>query len=394
MEVENFRQLMLRLVVTQCDDKSWPTSSRDNQQSGYESTTSRHLPCCVIIETPSPTPPKIFPSPSDLEIIQKCTVTNVERKGKLIRLVLKRLPTVLEEPASDQKDEEKEEEKLYLYFHMGMTGRISCPDNIPSLESLPTSESFPPPHTHLILSVKQMNSSTNSNSHNDNIQDNQSSCVAFSDPRRFGAVSLGEPLSLQWEKLAQDALMHDKNYFIQQIIGQKKGIKSLLLDQRAVVSGVGNWIADEILYQCEIHPDQRFLTVDEATALSMCLNKVLKTGIECLSLHQEYPTEWLFHHRWNKGKGGVQKDFKGKTIAYVQSGGRTSAIVPALQKMKASRKVPNKDTVTEKHPIKRKTTSKSRKGKEQGTKQKNRLEEDDQIYNIRRSKRIARQENK
>jgi hypothetical protein len=126
----------------------------------------------------------------------------------------------------------------------------------------------------------------------------------------------------------------------------------------------------------------------------MCLNKVLKTGIECLSLHKDYPTEWLFHHRWNKGKGGVQKDFKGKTIAYVQSGGRTSAIVPALQKMKASRKGSNEDTVIEKHPIKKKTTSNSLKGKEQGTKQKNRLEEKDQIHNIRRSKRIAKHENK
>jgi formamidopyrimidine-DNA glycosylase len=335
----------------------------------------------------------------------------VERKGKLLRLVLERMSTnnqdsdpstassqllLQEKVRKHEEQKEKENKLLHLYFHMGMTGRISCPDNIPSLESLTTSESFPPPHTHLILKVKRKSSSSKSghgscgyttldstSNHNDDL-----SCIAFSDPRRFGAVSLGEPLSVQWDELAEDALMHNSQHFIQNIHGQKKGIKSLLLDQRAVVSGVGNWIADEILYQCEIHPDQRFLTLKEATALSICLNKVLKTGIECLSLHQDYPLDWLFHHRWNKGKGGVQKDFKGKTIAYIQSGGRTSAIVPAVQKIKSSRKESNKEEIVKENPTTKKKPALNNRGKE-WVKEKTRLE-DDQVNIIRRSKRIAK----
>jgi len=368
VEVENFRQLMLRLVTHGSSNK---------------------VPCCLSVETPSPTPPKIFPTDSDFEIIKRCVVTNVERKGKLLRVVL------LEQSSNSttSSNQQQSDKKLNLYFHMGMTGRISCPDNIPSLESLTTSDSFPPPHTHLILKVNKRSSSNNGMDQNDN--DDLTSCVAFSDPRRFGTVSLGEPLSLQWEELAQDALMHNSQEFIQNISGQKKGIKSLLLDQRAVVSGVGNWIADEILYQCEIHPDQRFLTVDEATALSICLNKVLQTGIECLSLHQDYPLNWLFHHRWNKGKQGTQKDFNGKTIAYVQSGGRTSAIVPTLQKMKSSRKGSKKeDKVIEAAEVRstKKFTNASQQRKQQ-SKQKLR-NEDDQNNHVRRSKRIANCENK
>ena len=176
VEVENFRQLLLSLKNETC-------SSSSSQ---------------LKVLTPSPLPPKVFPSPSEFKLLEKCSVRDVERKGKLLRLVL-----------CPQKGSNSSH---YLYLHMGMTGRISTPENIPSLESLASTDTFPPPHTHLILSMDEKQ-------------------VAYSDPRKFGAISFGEPLSSQWDSFALDAL--DPNACLAKLVNCRKGVKALLLDQRA-----------------------------------------------------------------------------------------------------------------------------------------------------------------
>ncbi len=304
IEVENYRQLLLTLKGV---DKTNNTSSP---------------PSLLTFETPSPTPPKNFPSQSELKSLEKCFVEEVERKGKLLRLVLR-------EAIDDTPSKPK---RKHLYLHMGMTGLIATPNHIPSLMELKDTDDFPPPHTHLILKSN----------------DKQ---VSFSDSRRFGAVSFGEPLSTQWEEFAPDALHPDgdgnvdssssqisSSSLMDKLIGCKKGVKALLLDQRAIVSGVGNWIADEILYQSEIHPDQNYLTSEEVHVLKETLDFVLKTGNECLAAKTAFPDDWIFHRRWSKGRGGdTPKDAKGRSITYLKSGGRTSAIVTAIQK-KRSRK--------------------------------------------------------
>ena len=195
----------------------------------------------ITVECPSKSPPKNFLSKQDIQYIQKCSVTKVERKGKLIRMKMK---------VMDKNDIDKSTDngQGLLYLHMGMTGRISTPDNVAKLESLSGDDEYPPPHTHLILK---------SNGHE----------IAFSDPRKFGAVCLNDngPLHNQWGEFAPDAL--DANVSLISLAGQKKGIKALLLDQRAVLSGVGNWIADEVLYHAKIHPDQNYLTEEEVGEL-------------------------------------------------------------------------------------------------------------------------------
>ena len=274
IEVEKFRRLLLRL---------------------------KDASSTLQIDLPSPTVPKVFPTESQIEILKECIVKDVERKGKLLRLVL-------------QRTDKKAENGICLYLHMGMTGLISTPDDIPSLKSVAASETFPPPHTHLIFKV-------------DNEQ------VAYSDSRRFGGVSFGEPLSAKWEEFAQDALHPEAT--LENLIGQKKKVKALLLDQRALISGVGNWIADEILYQSKIHPDQSFLSSGEVQILQDSLSRVLNAGIQCISTREEFPKDWLFHRRWSKGKSGTQKDCDGKSVKFITSAGRTSAIVASVQKLQS-----------------------------------------------------------
>jgi len=281
VEVENYRQLLLRL-------------KNNNSKK----------PCPLSIRCPSPTVPRVFLTQSELDTLQHYIIKDVERKGKLLRLVL--LPA----------DAKSERTTINLYLHMGMTGRISTPDYIPSLESLGETDSFPPPHTHLIL-------------------ESNGQRVAYSDPRRFGAISLGDPLSSQWDEFSTDALNPDAS--LEKLVGHRKGVKALLLDQRAIVCGVGNWIADEILYQSKIHPDQNYLTTVEVGNLKACLDMVLNTAIECLKAKQKFPNDWIFHRRWSKGKAGILMDVNGSSISFLKSGGRTSAIVPSIQK-KQSRK--------------------------------------------------------
>lgn len=262
--------------------------------------------CKVKVECPSKAPPKSFLSQRDIALIEKCFIWGLERKGKLIRVLLKTL--------------EDHDKVSFLYFHMGMTGRISTPDNIPSLESLTDNDTYPPPHTHLILK---------SNGHE----------ISFSDPRKFGGVCLNSAgkYEKQWEEFAIDAM--DANASLSGYVGRKKGIKTLLLDQRAVVSGVGNWIADEVLYQCNIHPDQTYLTENEVDIMEEKLKKILTVGIQCLDDGNAFPSDWIFQSRWQKRGKEPVIDSNGHTVSFVTSGGRTSAIVAKFQK-KMSRKPP------------------------------------------------------
>ncbi len=265
--------------------------------------------CLLTIECPSVTPPKVFLSEADIDFLKTCCISNLERKGKIIRLHLKSKESNNANPA-------------FLYFHMGMTGRISTPSHIPSLESISNNDSYPPPHTHLILR-------SNGNE------------ISFSDPRRFGSVCLNDngPLENQWNEFAVDAM--DENASFSGFLGKKHGIKTLMLDQRAVISGVGNWIADEILYQCKIHPDQTFLIDEEVTFLKQKLNQVLTIGIQCLDERKDFPDHWMFQLRWSKGKQKNIKDPYGNAIVFVKSGGRTSAIVPAFQKFQRRSAIEN-----------------------------------------------------
>eukprot|EP00977_Amphora_coffeiformis_P006529 scaffold1402_cov155-Amphora_coffeaeformis.AAC.2 len=172
-------------------------------------------------------------------------------------------------------------------------------------------EAFPPKYTYLILQTGDYK-------------------TAFCDPRKFGKSELRSELS-PFEMLAPDAWQGEAGPIIDHLVQKSLGIKALLLDQKRACCGVGNWVADEVLYQCQMHPDQSFLTMEEATRLVSSLQSVLATAVDCLAKHIAYPADWLFPYRWTKKKAG--KDGKGRSITFLQSGGRTSAIIASEQKL-------------------------------------------------------------
>jgi len=349
-EVEHFRQILLPLVSSLSP---------------------------VTFECPPPLPTKRFPTQDTFDLINQgqYAMKDALRKGKLICIILqkdtkssssKKRRSIKSKSTKDKPADDDtvlitgNEPVLYLSLHMGMTGRISSPTHIPELVELKNDSTYPPPHTHLI--IKSSNGEE----------------AAFSDPRRFGSVlvDIGEDKETICEddipgfkELAPDALESSSSNTQQQtianqLVNRKKGIKGLLLDQKAVVSGVGNWVADEILYRCHIHPDQSYLNTKEAQMIVSEMHYILSTAVDCLNDGKDLPEEWLFHRRWRGGGGGstTAKDYNGKAIKFIQSGGRSSAIVQSLQKL-MGRKGTKKSTATAKGKQQSNKTSTIKKSK-------------------------------
>ena len=161
---------------------------------------------------------------------------------------------------------------------------------------------------------------------------------AYTDPRRLGRIRLVNdppkepPVSL----LGFDPLlaMPTLPEFKQWLAGRTAPIKAVLLDQ-GVAAGVGNWIADEVLYQAEVHPEVSTAVLSDAelAALHAALDRIIRVAVACKTANEDNPADWLFHYRWTKGAKAA-KDHHGNAISFVTVGGRTSAVVLARQKFR------------------------------------------------------------
>jgi formamidopyrimidine-DNA glycosylase len=108
-------------------------------------------------------------------------------------------------------------------------------------------------------------------------------------------------------------------------------LKALLLDQ-SFAAGVGNWIADEVLYQARLDPRRRAnaLTDAEIARMRAALKLVIDTSVRLSNDSDRYPRGWLFHRRWGKNPRAVT--IRGERIRHITLGGRTTAWVPAIQR--------------------------------------------------------------
>ncbi|KAL8926473.1 MAG: hypothetical protein Q9172_001776 [Xanthocarpia lactea] len=130
----------------------------------------------------------------------------------------------------------------------------------------------------------------------------------------------------------KDILTED--WLVQKLQSKHVPVKALLLDQ-ANISGIGNWVGDELLYDAKIHPEQYSNTLNPAQMkqLHTSIHYVCSTAVELLAESDRFPEEWLFKHRWGKGKKDASQRLpNGAKIKFVTVGGRTSAVVPSVQK--------------------------------------------------------------
>ncbi|XP_042061934.1 formamidopyrimidine-DNA glycosylase-like isoform X3 [Salvia splendens] len=168
---------------------------------------------------------------------------------------------------------------------------------------------------------------------------------SFTDKRRFAKVRLlDNPVSVPpISELGPDALMEPmtEDDLSNSLRKKNIGIKALLLDQ-SFISGIGNWMADEVLYQARIHPQQTAssLSKESCATLLKCINEVTEKALEVGADSSQFPDDWIFHSREKKpGKAFVD----GKKIDFIKAGGRTTAYVPELQKLSGIQAVKETD---------------------------------------------------
>jgi formamidopyrimidine-DNA glycosylase len=171
--------------------------------------------------------------------------------------------------------------------------------------------------------------------------------VAFVDARRLARVRLvdapGEemrktsPLKENGPDPVIDKDILTVEWLAKKLRSKKVPVKALMLDQ-ANISGIGNWVGDEIMYQSRLHPEQYSNTFsdEQIAALHKAMMYVCDTAVECLGDSDQFPEDWLMKHRWGKGKKDGGKLPNGAKITFLKVGGRTSAVVPSVQKKTAA----------------------------------------------------------
>ncbi|KAH9060771.1 AtMMH-1 [Lactarius vividus] len=222
-------------------------------------------------------------------------------------------------------------------LHFGMTGMLQLRGKMPvHYREAPrkASTEWPPRFMKFILHIGPASSD----------QEKEVTEVAFLDARRLGRIRLCEsplaepPIS----NMGFDPIlsMPDFEDFSKGVLKRACPIKALLLDQ-SFSAGVGNWVADEVLYHARIHPEQRAnsLAENQILALHQQIRHVCTFAVEVNADDTKFPDNWLFKYRWGKGKKvkGDDKptlklpDGRPATIKWITVGGRTSAYVAELQ---------------------------------------------------------------
>ncbi len=207
----------------------------------------------------------------------------------------------------------------WLGIHLGMSGELFVrPANYP-----------PEKHDHLVIVTTQH-------------------ALVFKDPRMFGGVEfhLGSEPPRWWTKIAP-AISSDA-FTLAAVAAflrrrARAPIKAVLLMQEQF-PGVGNWMADEILWRAAIHPARKAgsLRPAEVRTLWRECRGVARRALATIAGRGEYlppdlnahiPRSWLFWHRWEDG-GRCPKTKQ--PLARATIGGRTTCWSPARQKLRGS----------------------------------------------------------
>lgn len=154
--------------------------------------------------------------------------------------------------------------------------------------------------------------------------------LGFENKRKFGWMDLAHSIeSYQKEKnLSEDARDLSWVDFHAALKNRKTFIKSVLLDQ-SVTAGIGNWMADEILYQARIHPESKIAALNEQHLkdIFLSMKNVIETAIEKEAVYQDFPLDFLIH---NRKEGGICYH-TGDEIEKIKVGGRSTYLSSSWQ---------------------------------------------------------------
>ena len=168
----------------------------------------------------------------------------------------------------------------WLGLHLGMTGDMR----------VEPADFSPGKHDHLVLRQARR-------------------CLVFSDPRMFGRIRFdisGDGPPPWWRGLPPD--LFDRRFTVAHLETLLKRrsrapLKAALLDQD-LFPGVGNWMADEILWRLHLTPltPCGSLDADAAKRLHREVRWVARRAMAIIGKDwSEPPASWLYPHRWEKG---------------------------------------------------------------------------------------------
>lgn len=201
----------------------------------------------------------------------------------------------------------RENIRSWLGIHLGMTGKIR----------VESAKFQPDKHDHLVLYQRERS-------------------LVFTDSRQFGRVrfyhGLEEP---RWWKsdVPEIASPEFDQKFVEHFLirHRKAPIKAVLLMQDGF-SGIGNWMADEILWRARLLPSKRVgkLTVRERTMIFRATKVVVKRSLETLGKDSsDPPKNWLIHQKWKRN--GICPRHR-TPLRHSNVAGRTTAWCPCCQK--------------------------------------------------------------
>jgi formamidopyrimidine-DNA glycosylase len=203
----------------------------------------------------------------------------------------------------------------WLGIHLGMSGELSVG---------PASHR-PGRHDHLILVMADR-------------------ALIFRDPRMFGRVRFdrGAAPPGWWTAIAPAVLSGAfTRTALKEFLVRRRAapIKAVLLMQERF-PGIGNWMADEILWRAGLHPRRRAgsLSAAEQDRLWRECRQVCRLALRRIAgvgstlpdaLNERIPRNWLFWHRWEDG-GRCPRT--GGPLRRAEIGGRTTCWSPRRQR--------------------------------------------------------------
>jgi formamidopyrimidine-DNA glycosylase len=202
----------------------------------------------------------------------------------------------------------------WLGVHLGMSGELRAegPGFVASR------------HDHLVLRTK-------------------SAAAVYTDPRMFGRVDLhvGAAPPGWWSRIAPAIL---SPAFSAEAVAaylqrrRRAPLKAVLLQQERF-PGIGNWMADEVLWRAGLHPARlagSLRPAEVATLWRQC-REVCRQALRVIggqgtslppALNARIPKTWLFTHRW---EAGGRDPRTGGRLRRATIGGRTTCWSPDRQ---------------------------------------------------------------
>lgn len=155
---------------------------------------------------------------------------------------------------------------------------------------------------------------------------------AFENKRKFGWWDLTDAITdyKSARKLSDDARDLSLEDFKQSLSTRKTSIKSVLMDQ-SVAAGIGNWMADDILYQSKVHPESKVQDLSENTigTIFQTMKQVIEVAIANDAHYPDFPDYFLIHNR----KEGATCVHTGGKIQKIKVGGRSTYFSPEWQEL-------------------------------------------------------------